>query len=308
MRRRALLACSGTALAGLAGCLSGSSGDPTTGTDESRTETTAETTSETAETTTETAPTATVSVTLDALQPGLVTMNSPDSIGVHPTDGQYLYLDVTTEAGAPPAREDFSFRFAGSEHAPVSMGWPLRTWRVRSGRTETYDRTAGRGLLLFELPASADETDADGTTAGTDAALTWPGGEWRPDESVRRRLAAPDPSFSVSAEIPETVPVSDSPTVRATVKNESDVPGRFVAGLNRAGPMVAHTPVERVSVPVPAGESKDWTFTDTSIMADEVDRFADDEKPDMTYYLSWADESASRDVRYVQAARTTDTA
>ncbi|UPV75113.1 hypothetical protein M0R89_03360 [Halorussus limi] len=328
MRRRALLACSGTALAGLAGCLSGSSGEPTTDADENRTtdattETTNGTARTTSETTDETTATASVSVALDALQPALVTMNSPDSIAAHPTDGQYLFLDATTEDGAPPAREEFSFRFAGSEYAPVSMDWPLRAWRVRSGQTEAYDAASGRGLLLFELPASAgaadgttgtgatdtaNGTDATASTDAADAALTWPGGEWRPDSRVRRRLAAPDPSFSVSVEIPEKVSVSDSPTIRATAENESDVPGRFVAALNRAGPAVAHTPVQRISILVPAGESREWEFTDASIMADEADEYAGDDGPDMTYYFSWADGSASRDVRYVQDARTTDTA
>ncbi|WP_135853793.1 hypothetical protein [Halorussus salinus] len=304
MRRRALLALAGSSLAGAAGCLSGSSGDPTT--DETTTDAanrtpdgTTETIGTATETTTETAAAASVSVDFDALQPGLVSMNTPDSIAVHPADGRYLLLDVSVESGPVPLRDEFSLRFAGRDHAPLSNDATDRVWRFY-GSELRYRSETGEGLLVFELPESA----ADDSTA----VLTWPGGEWRPDAGVRRRLAAPEPSFSVSVEIPETIQVSESPTIRATVENQSDVPGRFVAGLNRSGPMVAYTPIERVSLLVPAGETRAWELTDDSIATDGIQRYVGDDDSDMTYHFVRADERVSRDVRYVQAASTTDTA
>lgn len=300
MRRRQVLALSGSLLAGAAGCLSASAPEASQ-TDESHTTTGSQTTD--ADSTTDREDTTTteyadVSVTLDALQPGLVTMTTPDSIGVSGRDARYLLVRVSTDGdGQRPAPESFSLAVGGADYRPESVDQPWRIWRFHDEDDPGYDRASGEGLLLFEFPDDPG-SDAD-SSAGP--VLTWPGGEWRPDESIRRRLARPEPPLSVSAEVPDSVEFGESPTVSVTVENRGDVPGRFVAGLNRTGPMVAYTPVERVSMLVPAGESETWEYTDNSIMAgDYSEDQRGDGKTDMSYVLNWADGSARRDVRYVE--------
>ena len=302
MRRRTLLALTGSSIAGLAGCLGGTRSDGTTDTTAETGTTTGSSATSERPTANETTVNADVSVAVDALQPGLVTMNSPDSTGVYPRDGQYLLFDVTAEGPAPPAADDFSFRLGDATRAPVTdQRW--RIWRFHGNEDWRYDGDSGEGLLLFELPESVDAPES------AEAALAWPGGEWAPDEELRRRLATPEPPLSVSVEIPDTVAVSNDPTISVNVTNDGDVPGRFVAGLNRAGPMVAHMPVSRVSVLVPAGETKTWKLQDDSIMGGYPNENAGDGDPDMTYYLDWGDDSVEREVRYVQTpASTTDTA
>ncbi|WP_115864006.1 hypothetical protein [Halorussus litoreus] len=304
MRRRQLLALSGSLLAGSAGCLSASAPeatDPestdTTSTESHRTterSTTAETTSTE---TTSTVEYADLAVELDALQPGLVTMNTPDSIGVSGRDQRYLLVDVSTgEGGEAPARDEFAFEFDGATHRPEPMDEPWRVWRFYDDEDALYDRGSG-GLLVFEFP-EAEKGDFDSVP---EFPLTWPGGEWQPDETLRRRLSAPEPPLSVSLDVPETLATHESPTVSVTVENEGDLPGRFVAGLNRIGPRVAYAPVARVSMLVPAGESETWEFTDDSLMAGDYsdERIGDDES-DMTYHLDWADGDVRKGIRYVE--------
>ncbi len=310
MRRRQLLALSGSLLAGSAGCLSASAPEATDPTStESRTTTESSTTAETTSTkptstepTTETTSTveyADVSVELDALQPGLVTMTTPDSIGVSGRDRRYLLVDVSIgEGGESPTRDEFAFEFDGATHRPEPMEDPWRVWRFYDDEGALYDRgSSGDGLLVFELP-EAEKGDFESVP---EFALTWPGGEWQPDEQLRRRLAAPEPSLSVSLDVPETLATYESPTVSVTVENEGDLPGRFVAGLNRIGPRVAYAPVERVSMLVPPGESETWEFTDDSLMAgDYPDERVGDGDSDMTYDLSWAGGDVRKGIRYVE--------
>jgi hypothetical protein len=300
MRRRDLLALTGSLAAGLAGCLSTfGAGTPTgsgTRTDDQSETTPSDQTTTESESTTTGAADASVSVRTDALQPGVVTMTTPDSIGVGRSSGQYLFLDVTASGDVLPDREDFSFQFAGTTHRPVPVDDSKRLWRAYGEENWQYDQS-GEGFLLFRLPASVENA----TTDAVEAALTRPGGEWTPDESVRRRLVTLHPPLSVSFEVSETPSVSEPPTVEVSVRNDGEVPGRFVAGVNRSGPRVAHRPVEHLSFLVPAGETKTWALADDSVDS----RNYDDEKvgdgdPDMTYHLSWADDSLEREVRYVE--------
>ncbi|WP_435176126.1 hypothetical protein [Halorussus sp. AFM4] len=301
MRRRTLLALTGSSVAGLTGCLGGTrTGGTTDSTTDAATGTTADSTGTTdRRTTDETTVNADVSIAVDALQPGLVTRGTPDSIGVHPTDGQYLLLDVTAEGPAPPSADDFAFQLGETARMPVTMEQSRRIWRFHGEKNWRYDGDSGEGLLLFELPESVESGEPD------EAALAWPGGEWRPDDELRRRLVSPEPSLSVSADLPDEVVASENPTISVSVTNDSDVPGRFVAGLNRAGPMVAHTPVSRISMLVPAGETKTWKLNDDSLMGGPSDENVGDGDPDMTYYLDWGDERVERNVRYVQPATST---
>jgi hypothetical protein len=104
----------------------------------------------------------------------------------------------------------------------------------------------------------------------------------------------------VSFDVSEAIPSSESPTVTVIVRNEGDVPGRFVAGLPRSGPNVAHTPVERISVLVPAGATETLELTDHHAGIPYDSERVVDGDPDATYYLAWADDRARRDVRYTE--------
>lgn len=268
MRRRALLAAVGTTATGLVGCLSQSDDGTTPG----PTATTADTATPTP-----------LSVTFDALQPGLVTPTTPDSIGVRGDAGQYLSLSVTAESGSIPPTGDFAFTFDGKRHDPLSFeAFYGQPWRLRSDESDAE-------LLFFGLPDSG---------TASDVTLTWPGGEWTPGPAIRERLAAPLPRLDVSVSIPETVPRDEPATVTVTVANDGSLDGRFVAGLNRVGPMVAYTPVERFSFRVPAGETGTEQYSERPWRWMSDDRVDDDES-DCTYHFDWAGGRTSGHVRAV---------
>lgn len=219
MRRRHLLAVGGAGLAALAGC---------TGTDEPTGDST---------------PDARASVTFQALQTGLVALDSPDSIGVMNADSQYLRFEATAEGSDAPAADAFELRFAGETHTVADLEQPHRPWRYR-GEASAYDAESGAGELLFELPESAE----DGS-----ARLAYPRGEWTADAALEERLASPTPSMSVTMSVPDDAVLGGEIPVTVTVENLGDVPGRFLGGLSRSGPDVAYTPVTPVSTMVEAG-------------------------------------------------------
>ncbi|MFB6178799.1 MAG: hypothetical protein ABEI77_03630 [Halorientalis sp.] len=268
MRRRTLLSLCGACTVGLTGCLSESGRDQPTTADQSTDEVTS--TDDTAD-----GGSAAVSVAVDALQPGVITRISPDSIGVGDDDGQYLYLTLDVTSGESPAPDEFAFAFDGQSHSPykTSKSYPL--YRTVENQGSRYDAEDGVGWLLFELPGSGDATNAR---------FTWPGGEWRPDEMLRNRLAAPAPPLSVSVDVPETIERNSSPTLSVTITNDGDLPGRFVAGLNRSGPRIAYAPLARLTTLVTAGETKTVTYTDDGIY------WSDNEsngEASGTYHLNW---------------------
>lgn len=285
MQRRALLTTTGATLAGLAGCLSESSGEPADGTD-----TTNGTDTPTDATATTEPPESSVEVSMETYQPAVVQL-ATDSIHVADDAGAYLFLSVDASAAAePPAREEFSFELGDGSHSPVAPA-ERRLWR-QYHEDESYGDSNAVGWLLFELPEAA---------AAEDAALTWPGGEWRPGESLRARLAAEYPSMSMEFSVPETVPEGEHPTVTVRVQNEGDVDARFVAGLNRVGPRVAYTPVTSPSFVVPAGGSETWEHTgdyDTTRLRDNE---LGDGQHDVTYHLDAVLGRESRQVSYVAA-------
>jgi hypothetical protein len=286
MRRRALLSATGATLAGLAGCLSGSSGDePADGTD---TTNGTDTPSDPTATTEPREPS--VRVSPATYQPAIVQL-ATDSIHINDDAGAYLFLSVdATEAEEPPARDEFGFELGDGRHAPVDPE-DRRLWR-QYHEDDSYGGGNAAGWLLFELPEAADAETAR---------LSWPGGEWQPDESLRTRLAAEYPQLSMSLSVPEKVPQGEHPTVTVTVQNESDVDARFVAALNRVGPRIAYAPVTAPSFVVPAGGSETWEYTgdfDTTPLGDEE---LGDGQHDMTYHLDSILGQESRQVSYVAA-------
>lgn len=279
MQRRAFLAAAGLTAVGTAGCLARNAGEPT---DTS--------TSTPTRTTTSTTQSIDVTVSRSTYQRGVVEMVSPDSIGVTHADEAFLFLGVAAAgADSPPDRGAFAFRFDGRSFPPVAPD-ELRLWREYQS-SGAYGDGSQSGWLLFSLPE---------TGGAADARLTWPGGEWRPDETLRRRLAEPFPPLAVEYGFPEIVPQNTTPDVSITVTNEGDLPARSLAGLNRSGPRIAYVPIALISMLVPAGGTRTWNHTDSdygggSLSDDEVG----DGEPDLTYHLSTPSGRRDWDVRVV---------
>lgn len=292
MRRRALLSTAGAALAVSAGCLSGDDTPAAGDDDTTRTDTTATDEPTSQGTTRRTTAQADVDldVSLDAFQPAVVQLRT-DSIDVWRDDGPYLFLWVdATAAAEPPARDDFAFELDEADRYPMDPDG-LRLWREYGDDTSYGDGNA-EGWLLFDLPRAAPASNAR---------LTWPGGEWRAGESLRTRIAAEQPSMSMSFSVTEEVPAGEHPTVTVTVQNEGDVDGRFVGALNRTGPRIAYIPVDAPSMLVPAGGSKTWEHTgdfDTTSMRDDE---LGDGNHDVTYHFDSTLGRESAQVYYVAA-------
>lgn len=267
-RRTVLGGCAGS-LCGLAGCLGddGVGGEPTARPSEEHS----------------------VSASLLALQPGVVSLQTADSLGVSGDNEQFLFLDVTATDGDVPAPADLRFRFDGAEATPYDPDSP--NWSDYNPSTTPYSTDSDGGWVVFELPATGD--------AGA-AALTWPGGEWTPDDSLRERLADPAPALSLEWSVPETATVGDSPTLGFSVRNEGHLDGRFVAALSRFGPRLTSIPIEGISRRIPAGESVTFEVSERfSLEAGERDEVGDDDA-DFSYVLEWSGGSSKQSVRLVE--------
>ncbi|AUV83282.1 hypothetical protein C2R22_17880 [Salinigranum rubrum] len=285
MHRRAVLALCGAGLSGLAGCSSEQRGG------EPADDTSASPTAASTATATATPPETELRVELDALQPALVELDVDYYRLVAEDDRQYLVLAVDAISGPPPSRSALVFRFDGTDHTP-------RTWeRIparqsdRSG-SEQYSSENGAGWVAFDLPETGDASDA---------ALVWPGGEWRPDDGLRRRLTAPLPSLSlVEWRGPETVPLDGTTTFELTVRNEGDETGRFVGAINGEG-WYPHRPVTRLSRRVSPGETATWEVTGEEIDLPEADwsERVGDEESDLQYELIWPGGNEWKSIRIV---------
>jgi len=295
MRRRTLLATAGLGLAGLvglAGCLT--TGDPgsadgTTTTGDGPTSTpNGDSTPIDDPTSTDASTTAgEVSVRSARLQYGVVVPNSPDSIGLSNPGTPYLIARVAVDGDLP--RSDFTLAIGDERYDPARLD---RYYRTDWGEYGWYERGRPGGLLLFDLSTA----DPDG-----DARLTWPGGEYGVDGELGPRLAAGTPEFSASLSVPETHEGLDAPPVGIEVTNGDDVPRRFLGALNRIGPLIAYTPVARVSEMVPAGETVTMTVDDEWSGMPSDDRIGDGE-PDVTYRFHYAGGEAVADIRIVESA------
>ncbi len=241
MNRRRFLLAAGTA-AGLAGCLGGPD-TPATGTASSPTETTPAS-SPTTEPATDSTGSAAIEVIDAAVQPGVVALTTPDSIGVFDDAGQYLLVRLDSGDGMPPTEGEFDLELDGDVYRPADF--PAMLWR--DGELGVgYSTEDGAGWLVFELPETASAEAVQ---------LRWPGGQWTPPDRIRERLSAPLPTFDVQFSVPETVSRGETPTLSLTVTNTSDIPGRVVVVLNRVGPDVAYTPVRDVIWDLESGETR----------------------------------------------------
>jgi hypothetical protein len=145
----------------------------------------------------------------------------------------------------------------------------------------------GDGFLVFVLPGEGDASDA---------ALTWPGGEWPIPESTRQRLAAPVPPLSVDVTVPETVPVDTAPTLTIEVTNEGNQETTFVCAIDRSG--IGFMTVAQIRIPVPAGETVTETVDDPGLPANSA---VDDGEAEATYDIEWAGGGTERNLRVVES-------
>lgn len=284
MQRRRLLATAGLAL-GTAGCVGIDDGDDATGTRTAETGTTASTT------TNATAPaSATFDVTEATLQQALVFLET-DYLRTTGGDARYLLANVAVSGGRVDGR-DVALRVDDAEYGPDVGGTVSRLWRVYQSGSE-FEPDAG-GFLLFELPASGFDSTAD-------AALRWPGGEHRLRAGLRERLRTDAPEFSVSIDAPDVLAQGESPTFDVAVRNDGTVPGRFVAGLNRYGPLVASAPAKRFSLLVDAGATERTTYTGGISGYQVPDEDLGDGESDLRYRWNGADDEHPFPIEYVAA-------
>lgn len=189
-------------------------------------------------------------VTDVTVTPELVAMNSPDSIGTYgDRDEQFMF--ATVEGGETPTPEYDEIEFEADEtyapmDAPPGENPFLRGWDAQYEGTDA-------GWVGFRLPKPLDATDA---------AITWPGGEHALDDGQAEVLAREPVDFEIdSFEAPDSAAGGEGVTTTLTVENVGSVAGTFVGAVNRVGPLIAYTPVEAITLDVPAGETATWEYT-----------------------------------------------
>lgn len=282
MDRRRFLALSGLGISGLAGCTSPQESQQTS-------EHGGENGSTTTDATTTTFADRELEVEFSGLQTGVIELFE-DAYEITSTSGyQYLFLDVTVTSGSPPSVTDFTFHFDGEAYTlRTEWDFPHPIHRGEESSRDYPDQTGempyrrdNDGWILFQLPERGDANDA---------VLSWPGGEWRPDEAVRARLANPIPSLTIEEwTVPETVSPDTNPEFEFTVRNEGTHPGHFWGAIDGDGSTTDRL-VTLVSERILPGESESWIVTGrTSQMGSE-----EYPQEEVTYTLLWPGENRSR--------------
>lgn len=293
MDRRGFLSCCGVSFAGLAGCTAPRDSRPTTETDSDARNFTE------SETQTTTLPDSDIRVEYSGLQAGVVTLFVDAYELVSDPGFQYLFLDVAVMSGRPPPPEAFGFRFDDEEYSPKTEWNHLPLHRGEKSSRDYPDGTGegrytgeddGSGWIVFQLPETGDASDAR---------LTWPGGEWRPDEDVRTRIGAPLPRLGIEAwTVPETVSPDTNPVFEFTVANEGNRPGHFVGAINGRG-VSTNRVVTLVSHRIPAAATESWQVTGGTGQIPPEDFLNESSKNEVTipYTLLWPGENISRTTR-----------
>lgn len=270
MRRRQLLSC-GTALL-VAGCVSQDESPEST----QGTQPPSDTETATATPTTPSDEQTTMTVVDESVQPGVVAMNSPDSVGVHSEGGQFLLLRVEATDGPAPQYSDLSLVVSGENYQPE---------RYRLFKDEdlgvSYKLDKREGWVVFELPEQIEASDPK---------FAWPDGAVTLSTRTRRRLETPSPPFDVTFEAPATVSADETPTLKITASNEGSVAANYVLGLNRVGPDIAYTPVREIGFDLAADA------TETREFAAKSPYDTPGSPDDVTYHLELPDGRISRTI------------
>lgn len=234
MDRRQFLALSGLGITGLAGCITQQKGGETSTTHADRE----------------------VEVEFSGLQLGVVEFREDYFKVVSDPNSQYLFLDVAVTSGSNPTLSEFSFHFNDEKYSPIrEMTVPVhrgeestREYPDQLGRVVETSEFTGSGAILFQLPETGDASDA---------VLAWPGGEWKPGEELRRRIAEPLPHlYTTQWHVSAPVSRDNPPVFRFKVRNMGNVPGNFFGGIWGDGGL--HGPVTLVSRRVEPGETEVW--------------------------------------------------
>ena len=228
-----------------------------------------------------------MSVSLGALQPTIISLNT--DVFSAANAGKYLYLTVSHDPETPSAYDEFRFRVDGTDYEPEATD---HAHSYISPHTDIGQYPEDPGWVLFSLPERADASDA---------ALLWPGGEWRPNKQVQTRLAAPIPQLSVEWDPPETVTAGTEFTIDFSVTNDGDLPSRFVAGLNRLGGPLSYSPTGVFSRVIPPNETVSWTHAKTIDMPNRSPEGDTNDEIHYEYELVWSGETKSHLVTLVEA-------
>ncbi|WP_226010555.1 hypothetical protein [Halomicrobium salinisoli] len=286
MRRRVLLAALSASLS-LSGCIDDSSGEdppteqqPVDGTDTGTAERTADEPA--------TGSTPEITVRDVTLQYGLVGL-SDDAIYVDQHETAFVVADVAVEGDV--LRDAFELRV---DDAAVTASDPDARYRHRSDEDDWYDGD-GRGALLISPSQSGLEGEPP------ELRLSWPGGEHALDDGLAERLVRGPPTFDATVDAPAEVPADEADgehevTVEAT--NRGDGSARFLAGVNRTGPQIAYTTVERLTALVDPGETVTVSLSDDWMGPPPAERVGDGES-DVTYELAWNGGFDSTEIRVV---------
>jgi hypothetical protein len=281
MNRRRYLALCGISITGMSGCVAENNQQQST------------------DIPTTTPPTYNLDIGFSGLQSGVVELFEDAYELTSTPDSQYLFLDVTVPSGPRPEEGDFAFRFDGEEYVPKT-DWdypPLHRAENSSGEypdltgDERYRSDVDRdGWIVFELPEQGDASEA---------VLSWSGGEWTPDESVRTRLANQLPAFSLDAwNVPETVSSTANPEFELSVRNVGTQPGQFWGAVDGDGELTTtDRMVTLVTKRISPGETESWRVTGTNSTLPYVDMVDDNEEVTHRYTLLWEGEARSQSAR-----------
>jgi hypothetical protein len=288
--RRRSLQLAGTALAGLAGCVStlDGEGDGTDATDDGPTGDDG--------TATDRAPTdrfEDVALSDMLVREAVAYYRWPGSTEVlAPSDEQFVVAQVTGPEEATAPR--FVFRADGREWVP-GIGR-----RETSGPASVAGRDGGsatedfreEGYLAFRVPSPIDAADPRIVAPDRGASLSL-------SDAATERLAGHSPMFALErVEVPESVTHPSPVDVALTVRNTSDVDGRFVAGLHWPTELVADDDETTVvEGQVAAGETASFS---ASLDTEYAVRETTDHPLTISGYVD-----AERSVRVVREGTTT---
>jgi hypothetical protein len=229
-----------------------------------------------------------LSVEHATVQPEVVALDSPDSIGTFgDRSNQFLIARIEVDDGKL-TRQDLRLSAGDASYQPIEQIGNHQRALWQSG--EFYfesDDTAG--AVVFEVPKPLTGADSDGVT------LSWPGGSQALGKNIRTRLARKPTSFAVSVEASAEASMDSPAELSVTVENTGDVPGTFVGALNRIGPLIAYAPIESIGLTIPAGEQESWDHTFTPDR-DKVE----DGQGSFEFRVKWRDGSETRTVEIVE--------
>lgn len=235
--RRSYLAAVGVSLATATGCLSGGDGsdgnanqdgttDRPTRTNVGTESTATNTQSNTVGTTTSPGSSQDFTVSNVAVREAVSYYLSPASTEIlAPTGKQFVLADVDGPEGATPP--EFLFEANDQTWNPGVMDRPFRSEAVVDGRRGgmVAGSNDASGYLVFTVPSPLETSNPRITTG--DGAATWGA-----SESTINRLADPAPMFTLEEfGTPDQVTQGDRTIVSMTVRNTSDVYGRFLGAI-----------------------------------------------------------------------------